>query len=235
MSESFRRFFVLGPVAALALLVPGVAQAAPEYCSAGASPTVTEGQTPNLSVDNVTLGGLDADDCFGIASGNNDLDDVNALNFGTWESDGEMKAEDSNSFEDTLSYLGLDWTLTADGNQQSGTWTINIEDPAPASLPVTADLLVVLKGATSWAAYFFEDYIFNAEGDTDGTYQIVFLNNGGQIPGLSHLSLYIRGESTPPDDPGGEEFPDVPEPTALLLLGTGLAVTASKLRRRFLN
>ena len=87
--------------------------------------------------------------------------------------------------------------------------------------------------AAAWA-YFAEIAIGFKVGNTDPTWAVFFLpyltlsgdwatlptSNGG---GLSHVTLYGK-QGTPP--------PSVPEPASLLLLGSGLAATAAKLRRR---
>lgn len=79
-----------------------------------------------------------------------------------------------------------------------------------------------------------DDMSFNAAsasdcygGGNDGTWTIAFTNNGGQVPDLSHLSLY-----TWIDAEGG--IPPIPEAQtyAMMLVGPGLVGFMARRRTR---
>lgn len=97
------------------------------------------------------------------------------------------------------------FTITAAGDNKSGTWLVN-----DGSL---IDYLTV-KASNRFAVY----HIGGADSGSWTTDGIV--NNGGQQPGMSHLSFWI-GPSTV-----------VPEPPALLMLGVGLIGMAFFARKK---
>lgn len=79
-----------------------------------------------------------------------------------------------------------------------------------------------------------DDMSFNAAsasdcygGGNDGTWTIAFTNNGGQVPDLSHLSLYTRIDAE-----GGS--PPIPEAQtyAMMLVGPGLVGFMARRRTR---
>jgi hypothetical protein len=74
------------------------------------------------------------------------------------------------------------------------------------------NFIIVLKAASSYAAWFFSGAHANSD---SGTWNVAWENNGGNIPALSHLFVY----SGPGTGPGTGE---VSEPSALALLGLGL-------------
>ena len=110
-----------------------------------------------------------------------------------------------------------------DLNQTSGEWELTFtSDP---SLTDTFDMLVFVKASDRYVDYFFNDETFTTNGVGEGTFTISFLNNGGQIPELSHLDIAFRD--------GTDDGTPVPNPTALLLLGAGVMGTVAG--RRFIN
>jgi hypothetical protein len=211
----------------------GAAQAAPTYCSALPNPAAN---ADGLETGDVTFRGSSADDCYGVVTNpNNDsLTAVNNANLwgGGWQT---MARDNKDGGGDvTGSLLGLNWSISASGttncwffifcntDNSLGSFSLTVTDPAPASpVPVTMDMMIVLKGSDRWAAYFIDSESFGL-GSTAGTWDIEFKNNGGRIPDLSHISLYLRS------DPGQQ----VPEPSSLALLGLGLAGLVAARRRR---
>ena len=208
--------------AAVGLLSIGLspAFAAATYCSSGTN-------SDGLSVQDVTFQPgtqvtRNSTDCYGVVSGNlTEQTNVEAWSDPeySWEhlmgTDGAWTAE-YETLKFTLSGTGFD-----DGN--SGEWTLMWEDVAPGTptdLPATLDFVIGLKASDRYALYLFDDILLEPNPDNSGRgeWRITFENNGGQIPGLSHVELFVRGNT-------------VPEPATLLLVACGLVSLASSLRR----
>jgi hypothetical protein len=220
MTKVIKRIALTSVLCGLAIVVPTTAHAAPVYCAAQPA--------GGLDETDVTFRTLTANDCYGVVSGNPSTSgaastwDVNTLGLfgGGW--DGFVKDDGAAG---TVSYLGLNWTLNAPQNVTSGSWTLGVTDPAPVSFPVSVDMLVLLKGSNSWASYLFNGQTFSLAGLNSGTFAINFLNNGGQIPGLSNMAVYFRQAPT-----------NVPEPATLVLTGIGLlGATFGRRRMRLTN
>lgn len=198
--------------AALLLGTVGVAQAAATYCVPGSN-------SDGLALSDMTYNGNNANDCYGVVSGNDNLAFVNGLK---WGNDWSFLAKDDfpgGTTQGSGSFLGINFTLAVDAGK-SGNWTLTGTDTngtAPLNLPATLDLVGVLKGSTNFALYLFDDVVF--DGTDGGTYTIKFTTkNGNSVPDISHLSLYVR-EGTQSDTPPNNR---IPEPTLPLLLGSGL-------------
>ena len=95
-------------------------------------------------------------------------------------------------------------------NNYSLTWTEVVAN----SLPLYMDFVLVDKSANEYIAYLFDEQSFTSNPTTgSGTFQLSIVNNGGQLAGLSHASIYGRvGDASV-----------VPEPSSLALLALGLA------------
>jgi hypothetical protein len=84
-------------------------------------------------------------------------------------------------------------------------------------------LEVALFGGNNGSGYLFEDVLLPVTPNTGtGTFDINFLNAGGQQPVLSHL-LLAGGDPT---------TVEVPEPATIALFGAGLLGMGFGLRRR---
>jgi WD40 repeat protein len=188
------RLAALAAVAFTATLATVSAEAAP--CS-----------TPTAPIDttNMSFRGSIADDCSRSSATNDRPAGIGSVFGGGWNF--VTKTDDGPA----VNYSGLSWDLSA-GSGSTGTFNLLLSGAASA-LPQMFDLAFVVKGGnTGYATYFFDNELFTALGSTSGTYQVAFTNSGGQIPDLSHMSVYARVQ----------ERGTVPEPSMLALLGIAL-------------
>jgi len=189
------------------------------YCADG---TASEG----ISQSDVTLGGISADDCFGVVGGNitgggkhAGAPVLNAMDWGSgWtylDSPGES----------TVSFMDVSFVTEVTAGA-SGTWTLtgeNINAGTLPNLPIAIDLVVGLKAGNEYALWGFDNVIFN--GAASGTFSIAFTNNGGNHPALSHMILFAR-------EAGGGSITAVPEPETYAMLLAGLGLVGFAARRR---
>jgi hypothetical protein len=121
-------------------------------------------------------------------------------------------------------YQGLSFTVTAP-QVVDGAWTVAWADTngnAPLNLPVTMSFEVGLFGGNNGAGYELTNVLLPITPNTgSGTFDIDFLNGGGQMPMLSHLTLTGVLVASGP----------VPEPMSAALLGVGLMGLAWVRRR----
>ena len=110
---------------------------------------------------------------------------------------------------------GVTFTSTITGMPgTSGTWTLS------SSQNVTLDLVFALHASNRSGAFLFEaEAVPGSGGDT---WEINWLNNGGNVPNYSNLALFVRDVQVTP----------IPEPQAYALMLAGLAVVGSIVRRR---
>lgn len=116
-------------------------------------------------------------------------------------------------------------TGTKVAGDSKGTWTVTWSEAAGLpNLPVIVDFAVYIAGGSTGDAYLLSNVTLPVSPTTgSGTFDIVFLNNGGNEPDLSHFTLAGRIVGTPTN---------VPEPMTLSLLGMGLIGLGAVARRR---
>lgn len=172
-----------------------------------AKPAGNDGPAPTCSVSDVTAEGANALLCETFA-GNDTLGkdpsgyavNVNSIfDHDDWQF--LAKDESGGSNEVGLEVTGL--------GELEGLWSLDA-----GVLSAFEEFAIVLKSSTYWAAYLFDNNLAD-----DGTWE----SFTGQ--GLSHFTIYVRGEG------GGGGIP-VPEPAALSLLGLGVLGVALRRRRR---
>ncbi|CAH1387874.1 PEP-CTERM sorting domain-containing protein [Candidatus Nitrotoga sp. M5] len=209
-------------VTAALMIFAGNVSAAPMYCS------VSNPNSDGMDTNNVTYNGTDSDDCYGVVQANDSETLINSLDL--WDAVTTpwslLAKDDTNSGNGSFGGVNFNLSTTAG---TSGNWTLTGTAIAPVTLPVYLDFMVVLKGSQRFGAWFLDNVAF--DGNDGGTWAINFVNNGGNVPNLSHMSLYTRAGDTPPCtvNCGPNQ---IPEPTSLLLMGAGLISFGFARRRR---
>lgn len=186
--------------------------------------------TQGLSKGDMSFNDVSASDCYGVVTGNDPGSAINDLaHWKTPEVEWTLLVKSDIDLNGGIGYgnlSGIAFTLSASAGTE-GFWTLNALDTnglAYANLPATVDFVGVLKAGTGFAAYFFDDMVVSA--DNNGTWAIAFNNNGGQVPDLSHLSLYTR------IDMSGGIPAAIPEAQTYAMMLVGLGLVGFMARRR---
>lgn len=191
------------------------------YCNLG---TATEG----ISTANMTFNTIAASDCYGVVGGNitstgsgapDGPAEINALTWGSgWT---YLDATD----EAGVTFMGISFTVVATAGSV-GSWTltgIDTNGGAPLNFPTSLDFVVGLKAGSEYALWGFDNAV--VDGSDSGTFSIVFTNNGGQNPALSHLIVFGR-------EAGGGTVGMVPEADTYAMLLAGLGLVGFAARRK---
>jgi len=185
------------------------------YCNLS---TATEG----ISTSNMTFNSINASDCYGVAAGNINPGDAATVNALAWGSGWSYL----DSTDDAgVTFMGIDFTVVATAGSV-GSWTLTGTDTnggAPLNFPTSLDFVVGLKAGSEYALWGFDNAV--VDGSDSGTFSIVFTNNGGQNPALSHLIVFGR-------EAGGGTVGMVPEADTYAMLLAGLGLVGFAARRK---
>ena len=196
------------------------------FSSAHAVPAVTD----------LTLDGVDADAVSPFSpsgpGGNTLVADIDSAFQGTGFGFVALDAQASQ----VSTFNGVAITINANNFSTSGTFNINWTDNNnPFILPIWMDFVVAVKASNDSAAYLFNNKILDDQGGgsgtRSGTYTISFLNNGGQIPNLSNISLFGRLGDDPTNQCTNGSCA-VPVPAAAWLFGSALFGLVGIARKR---
>ena len=119
------------------------------------------------------------------------------------------------SGSNTLGGVNFTWGFTQ-ATGTTGTWSLQ------ANQNVTLDLVFAMHASDHSGAFLFDDQPMVGGATTPGTWSIHWLNNGGQVPDFSNVTLFARDIVTTP----------VPEPETYALFLAGLGAMAFMARRR---
>lgn len=165
-----------------------------------------------------TLGGADSDACV-ISTVNPDQgpngnpSGFSPDPFGTgWTLLAKVNSDSSPTVFDGVSFS---WSLGPQSGK-TGTWTFG------ADQTVKVDLVVAMHASNRSGAFLFDDLILSANDIQNGTWNIAWLNNGGQVPDYSNSSFWLRDVTAVPE----------PETYAMMLAGLGVLGLIAHRRRK---
>jgi len=169
------------------------------------------------STNDVTFAGAASDQCVISAVNPQQGPDGNTSGFDStfgsgWSLLGKVT---SGTGSNTLDGVDFTWTF-AQLTATTGTWSLVTDVNA------TFDLVFAMHAANRSGAFLFDDESTFANQVGAGTWIIHWLNNGGNVPDFSNLTLFARDVAVTP----------VPEPETYALFLAGLAAMSFVARRR---
>lgn len=178
-----------------------------------------------MSTDDVKLGGLTASfwSDAAVYSGANPMQGAggfagafSSTGTGSWTA---LEKIGSNGQIQDLS-SSFNFTFQLDSSKKSGTWSIT----NTTTKDVRIDLVFAMHASNSSGNFLFDDQLLSKGQTLSGTWNIQWLNNGGNIPGFSNLVLYGRDQRV--------LLAPVPEPHTWAMLAAGLLAVGFAARKR---
>ena len=185
-------------------------------CGSAYAAACTGANVGTAQTTDVTFDGLASDACVisGVnpqAGANGDTSGFSGTFGGGWSLLGKVT---SGSGSSTLDGVDFTWGFTQTTGT-TGTWSLM------ADQDVTLDLVFAMHASNNSGAFLFDDQSLVADAVTPGTWSIHWLNNGGNVPDFSNLTLFARDVTTP-----------VPEPETYALMLAGIGAMGFVARRR---
>lgn len=182
------------------------------------------GSIGSASVDDVTLAGDNADKL--VYSSLNPMSTGSlAFSLAFWNTGSlfwsTLETVDSKYITDYSSRF--DFTFGKDKSGKTGTWSIT---NASTKYDAQLDLVLDIHASNASTAFLFDNTKIGAGQTLNGTWDIEWLNKGGQIPGFSNAVLFGRDLCLT------TAIPAVPEPGTLPMVAGGLALVALAARRK---
>jgi hypothetical protein len=204
-------FSRLPRIARLASALTLLACAGPAFAAACSGVSVGAAST-----DDVTFAGAASDQCVistvNPQSGpNGDTSGFSTEFGGGWSLLAKLTAAAGNAALDGVNFA---WTF-AQTTTTNGTWTLT------ADQNVDLDLVFAMHASNRSGAFLFGDESLVASEVNNGTWKIEWLNNGGNVPDFSNVTLFARDITTA-----------VPEPETYALFLAGLGMMGFMARRR---
>jgi|GEM_PF-1636357 len=184
------------------------------------------------ATSDISFGSSVADQCFGpidVPTHGNDSASVVSAYFDA-SFDFLLKDDVGTSGDGVGRYHDVSFALSSVSGTY-GAWTLGWTDNNTNKLPMNLDLAVIIKAGDYYDGYLFKDLSFaDSPASSSGMWNISFLNNGGEVPNLSHFSLYVHDNGLVNPN-GGLVNGSIPEPQPLALVGLGLLVMGGVKRR----